>query len=518
MAASSGGSAPAGRGGRSVRQRLLLWLSLPLALFILIDAWASYRSALDTAQRAFDRLLVTSAHALADLIRLEGGELQITLPHAALELYDGGADVAGRNDEVTRSRMVYRVSYLNGDYLAGERAVAPYEGLAPVHPRYGARLALYGTQLAGEPLRMAALWQPVETHEGMRYVVVQVGEPSAYRDHIARDILWQTLARQAVLLVALLVLVWCVATVALRPLREFARRLEGRAASDLEPIAVVPQTPQELLPVVGAFNGLLQRAGGAQALQQRFVADASHQLRTPLAVLQLQAHAGLRGDVPAHEALEQVAATTQRTGRVVQQLLTWNRARGGVPADQIAPVDLCALLEDVAVELSPLLAARHQDFQLDAPGPCPWTGPAWMVREIATNLLHNALNYTPDGGALGVRLERGAGAGPDAGAGAGAGAGGARAGVLITVHDDGPGLSPQMQRDLFMPFVTGDARGRGAGLGLAICKDLAQACGGRLTVANRLRDGRVAGLDAALWLPDQAHGGMGDASASESRP
>lgn len=206
------------RGGRAVRQRLMLWLALPVALFILVDAWASYRAAAGIAQSAFDRLLVTSAHALADLIHLEGGELQITLPHAALELYGDEAEVAGRRgDAVTRSRMIYRVSYLNGEYLAGERAVAPYAGLAPVHPRYGVRLALYGTQLAGEPVRMAALWQPVETHDGMRYVVVQVGEPSQYRDRIARGILWQTLARQSALLALLVVLIWCVATVALRP-------------------------------------------------------------------------------------------------------------------------------------------------------------------------------------------------------------------------------------------------------------------------------------------------------------
>ncbi len=471
-----------------MRQRLLLWLLLPVVVFIAVDAWASYRAALATAQLAFDRLLVTSAHALADLIRLEGGELQITLPHAALELYDGEAEVAGRSGEPTRSRMVYRVSYLNGEYLAGERGVAPYTGVAPVHPRYGARVALYDAWLAAEPVRMAALWQPVETHEGLRYVVVQVGEPSAYRDQIARSILWQTLARQGALLVLLLVLVWCVTTVALRPLRVFARRLEGRAASDLEPIAVVPQTPQELLPVVGAFNDLLRRAGEAQALQQRFVADASHQLRTPLAVLQLQAHAGLRGDVPAHEALEQVAATTLRTARVVQQLLAWNRARADVPADQISTLDLRELIEDVAVELSPLMAARHQDFQLEAE-PCLWTGPGWMVREVVTNLLHNALQYTPEGGALGIRLD--VPDVPDV----------LDAGVRLTVHDNGPGLSPQMQQDLFMPFVSGDARGRGAGLGLAICKELAEACGGRLEVGNRTDGGRVCGLDAALWLP-----------------
>ncbi|MBY0409166.1 MAG: sensor histidine kinase [Burkholderiaceae bacterium] len=467
---------------RSVRQRLLLWLLVPVAAFIAMDAWASYRAALATAQLAFDRLLVTSSHALADLIRLEGGELQITLPHAALELYEDGVGVAGTSNGPTRSRMVYRVSFLNGDYLAGERAVVPYEGVAPVHPLYGARLALYDAQWAADPMRMAALWQPVETHEGLRYVVVQVGEPSAYRDQIARTILWQTLARQLGLLGLLLLMVWLVATVALRPLNAFARRLEGRTASDLEPLAVLAETPQEVLPLVDAFNGLLRRAGDAQALQQRFVADASHQLRTPLAVLQLQAHAGLRGDVPAKEALEQVAITIQRTSRVVQQLLTWSRARGGVPADHIEALDLRDLLEDVAIELSPLMAARHQDFELEVPS-CVWQGPGWMVREIITNLLHNALHYTPDGGALGIRLSMVGKA------------------VCLTVHDNGPGLSLQMQKDLFVPFVSGDARGRGAGLGLAICKELAQACGGRLEVANRMLGGRVQGLDAALWLP-----------------
>ena len=471
-----------GRGERSLRQRLVLWLSVPVVVFILIDAWASYQSALTISQLAFDRLLVTSAHALADLIHLEGGQLQISLPHAALELYDGEAGISGRpSGEITRSRMVYRVSYLNGEYLAGERAVVPYQGLAPVHPSYGVRLALYGTQLGEEPVRMAALWQPVETYEGVRYVVVQVGEPSAYRDRIAQSILWQTLARQAALLVSLLVLVWCVATVALRPLRVFARRLDSRVASDLEPIPVVPQTPQELQPVIHAFNGLLQRAGNAQALQHRFVADASHQLRTPLAVLQLQAHAGLRGDLPAMEALEQVMVTTRRTSRVVQQLLTWNRARVDVPADQVMEVDLCELVEEVAVELSPLLAAHRHDFQLEA-SPCLWTGPAWMVREVVMNLLHNALTYSPQGSTLGIRLEH------------------TPQGIRLTVHDNGPGLSPQMQRDLFVPFVSGEDRGRGAGLGLAISQELAQACGGRLEVANRLSQGKVAGLDVTLWL------------------
>ncbi|HVR53141.1 MAG TPA: sensor histidine kinase [Pseudorhodoferax sp.] len=474
----------------SLRRRLLLWLSLPIAVFIAIDAYASYRAALATAELAFDRLLVTSAHALGDLIRLERGELQVSLPHAALELYDGA--VALDEETATRSRMVYRVGFLNGDYLAGEPDVPPYAGIAPVHPRYGVRLALYDTQLHAQQLRMAALWQPVEAHEGLRYVLIQVGEPAAYRDALARSILWQTLQRQLVLLGLLLALVWVVATVALKPLRAFARGLNQRTASELRPLSS-PHAPQELAPVVHAFNGLLQRVGEAQAQQQRLIADASHQLRTPLAILQLHAHAGLSGAMPAREALERMATTTERTGRMVHQLLAWSRARA--PQADAAPeqVELRTLLEEVAVELSPLLARRHQNFQLEAP-PCPWRGPVWMVQEIVVNLLHNALTYTPEGGTIALELA----VAPDH--------------LVLRVLDDGPGLPAPLQSAPFQPFVR--SSGDGAGLGLAICHDLARACGGQLVVANRACANASGGVEARLTLPRWPAGGAGVPVAS----
>lgn len=478
----------------SLRRRLLLWLSLPIAVFIAIDAYASYRAALATAELAFDRLLVTSAHALGDLIRLERGELQVSLPHAALELYDGAVALDGEAG-ATRSRMVYRVGFLNGDYLAGERDVPPYAaGIAPVHPRYGARLVLYDTQLHAQQLRMAALWQPVEAHEGLRYVLIQVGEPSAYRDSLARSILWQTLQRQLVLLGLLLGLVWIVATVALQPLRAFARRLDRRSASESTPLHS-PHAPQELAPVVHAFNGLLQRVGEAQAQQQRLIADASHQLRTPLATLQLHAHAGLDGAMPAREALERIAATTQRTGRMVHQLLAWSRARAPNAEAEQDQADLRELLEEVAIELSPLLARRHQNFQLDAPS-CRWQGPVWMVQEIVVNLLHNALTYTPDGGTIVVELAL------------------APAHIVLRVLDDGPGLPAPLQSAPFQPFVR--SSGAGAGLGLAICQDLAHGCGGTLTVSNR----PAGGVEARLMLPRRPRAGADDpaASARQSPP
>jgi len=464
----------------------MLWLAVPFVLFLALDAYTSYRATLRISQTAFDRLLVTSAHALADLIRLERGELQITLPHAALEIYDSGSS----GDSGTRSRMVYRVSYLDGRYLAGDEALPPYQRRPAIHPLYRAMIDLYDTKQGAEAMRMAALLQPVETFEGMRLLIVQVGEPSAYRDRLARDILWQTLLRQGALLATLLALVWVMATWAQQPQRAFARRLERRAADDLAPLQD-PVALRELQPVVVAFNGLLARLHGAREQQRRFVADASHQLRTPLSVLQLQADAGLSGDIPQQEALASIAATSHRATRLAEQLLSLARAQ---QTEALNPArneafDLGELVSEVAIELSPLIARKHLDFQLDA-RPCVMNSQRWMVREILANLLRNAIEFTPDRGPLGVRVEPG-----DHG------------GVRLVVWDTGPGMSPGMRAVAFTPFAREPSArpSSGAGLGLVICADLARTIGAELRLNNRMEDGRVLGLDVELaWRPEAA--------------
>lgn len=467
----------------SLRRRLMLWLAVPFVLFLALDAYTSYRATLRISQIAFDRLLVTSAHALADLIRLERGELQITLPHAALEIYDSGSS----GDSGTRSRMVYRVSYLDGRYLAGDEALTPYQGRPAIHPLYRAMIDLYDTWQGPEAMRMAALLQPVETFEGMRLLIVQVGEPSAYRDRLARDILQQTLLRQGALLATLLALVWVMATWAQQPLRAFARRLERRPADDLAPLQD-PVALRELQPVVVAFNGLLARLNGAREQQRRFVADASHQLRTPLSVLQLQADAGLSGDIPQQEALASIAATSRRATRLAEQLLSLARAQQteSLAAAQTEAFDLGELVSEIAIDLSPLIARKHLDFQLDA-RPFVMESQRWMVREILANLLRNAIEFTPEQGRLGVRIE-------EEGQG----------GVRLVVWDTGPGMSPGMQAIAFTPFAREPSTrpSSGAGLGLAICADLARTIGAELRLNNRVEDGRVMGLDVELaWRP-----------------
>lgn len=458
---------------RSIRARLLVGLVVPMVLFLAADAWANYRAAVQTAQLAYDRLLVTSAHAIADLIRLERGKLVIGLPHAALEIYDQSA--GGTDEPENRGRMLYRVGFADGTYLAGDADLTPYTGRPASHPLYHSMIELYDTRQGTEPMRVAALLQPVESFDGARLVVVQVAESSQYRDALTRNILIDTLQRQAALLAVVLALLWTVATLALKPLNTLAQRLDERPAQDLAPL-LLPHPPLEIRSLLGGFNGLLSRLAQAQQQQRRFVADASHQLRTPLTVLQLQADAGLRGDIAPLEALASVATTTQRATRLAEQLLSLTRAHQTTDGDPPEPCDLRELASEVAVELSPLIASRFLDFHFDCV-PCSVTTHRWMVREVLANLLKNAIEFTPPHGSLGLQVQ----SSPVA---------------AVTVWDTGPGLSPAMKEHVFTPFAT-DRPSSGAGLGLAICRDLAAASGATLDLANRAGE-PPAGLQARL--------------------
>lgn len=463
----------------SLRQRLLIWTTAPLLALVLVNAWASYRAALDTAQSAYDRLLITAAHALADMIWLEDGQLQVSLPHAALELYAGAAPDSARLAP-ERSPLQYRVSFLNGSFLAGDASLPFYQGPAPDSSTNGARMRLYDMSSQGQPMRMVALWQPVESAQGLQYVIVQVGEYAGYRFAIGRQILMQTLVHQGLLLLLVLLVLWLASTWGLRPLHQLADKLERRSALDLAPLHI-PQATREMQPLIHAFNGLLQRIQHAQTQQQRFIADASHQLRTPLSVLKLHTDAGLQGDIPMQEALQDIAHTTQRTSRVIHQLLMWNRAQQAVQAPS-ETVDLHEVLQEVVLEQSRLIADKHLDFSLDA-HPVQWQGQSWMVQEVVMNLLSNAIRHTPAGHAVGITLRA------------------QESRIGICVWDSGPGLSKQMTRQLFTPFVS--EASQGVGLGLTISRDLAQACGGSLEIRNHCSDDatQVLGLRATLWLP-----------------
>jgi two-component system sensor histidine kinase TctE len=229
----------------------------------------------------------------------------------------------------------------------------------------------------------------------------------------------------------------------------------------------------------------MQRLSHLLEHQKRFVRDASHQLRTPLAVLKTQVQSALRGDVEAHQALEEINGTVDRATQLANQMLALAKVEQMRQQPAPGATDWADVVRGVALDLSPLIAARDIDFGIDTQ-PAPVRAHDWMLRELARNLLHNAIRHTPRGGSLGVRLV----ADP-------------RHAALI-VSDSGPGVPDEMMGRLFQPFSAGDPAS-GSGLGLAICQEIVKALEGSITLENRLqeglRQGRIVGLDATVRLP-----------------
>jgi len=235
---------------------------------------------------------------------------------------------------------------------------------------------------------------------------------------------------------------------------------------------------------------VMQRLRLLLAHQKRFVRDASHQLRTPLAVLKTQVQSAQRGDVPAAQAFAEIGATVERATQLANQMLSL--AKVEQLRQQDAPAPPCAwddIVREIALDLSPLIAEKNLDFELQAPQPVNIGAHAWMLRELTRNLLHNAVHYSPASGWLRVQLTLRP---------AGDGHGGE---ARLCISDSGPGISDELAQRLFQPFSAGDVQA-GSGLGLAICHEIVQALGGHLQLRNRsaAQDGIPAGLDAVVTL------------------
>ena len=229
------------------------------------------------------------------------------------------------------------------------------------------------------------------------------------------------------------------------------------------------------------FRKLNQRLSRLLAHQKRFVRDASHQLRTPLAVLKTQVQSALRGDLPPTQALQEIGDTVERATQLANQMLALAkveqlRQQGEPPVTRLDEV-----LREVALDLSPLIAQANLDFGIST-DTAPIQAHAWMLRELCRNLLHNAIRHAPPTTELTVALHTQ----------------GAQA--LLTIADAGPGVDDELAARLFEPFSAGDMR-HSSGLGLAICQEIVQALGGNIALGNRRQGGAILGLDAVVRLP-----------------
>ncbi len=458
----------------SLRRTLLLGILLPIMVFIVLDTASLYRQALNAVNTAYDRTLLASAKSIGEHIAADGEGEQATLranvPYAALETFE--AD--------NRSRMVYRITSTSGQLIDGFEDLGVWQGRLPDLGPYAALVDFYDDTYRGDPVRVAVLLQPVAMKKARVMAVVQVAETLELRRTLARQILIDTLWRQLALVSVIALVVVVVVQRATRPVRQLSAQLEARTEDDLTPL-IVRQTPAELVPLVEATNHLMGRLQHLLSNQKRFVRDAAHQLRTPLAVLKVQVQSALRGDVEATQALQEISGTVNRATLLANQMLSLAKVAQLAQQTAPGPVDWAEILREVALDVSPLIAAKTLDFEI-ATQPAPIATHDWMLRELSRNLLHNAIRYTPNLGALKVALRVDA-----------------QQAVLV-ISDSGPGISEELRQRLFQPFSAGEAR-TGSGLGLAICLEIVQTLRGSISLENRFEQGRITGLETTVRLP-----------------
>ncbi len=240
---------------------------------------------------------------------------------------------------------------------------------------------------------MAVLLQPVVSQTGRGMAVVQVAETLELRRTLARQILVNTIWRQALLVAVIALVAVVVIQRGMRPVRRLSGQLQARTEGDLKPITA-PDAPRELLPLVDATNQVMTRLAHLLDNQKRFVRDTAHQLRTPLAVLKTQVQSALHGDLEPRQAL----AGDQRHGRsrngAGQPDAGAGQGRTAAPAARRRPHRPGRSGASMALELSPLIAEKDLDFEI-ATAPAPVQAHEWMLRELTRNLLHNAIRHSP---------------------------------------------------------------------------------------------------------------------------
>ena len=458
----------------SLRTRLLLGILVPIALFIVINSVSLYRQSLAAATTAYDRTLLASAKTIGEQLDVTGyddaARLRAVVPYSALEAFE--AD--------NQSRMFYRVSAQDGQMISGFAELPFWRGTLPSRPPYAALVDFYDDTFRERPVRVAVLLQPVSSSAGRGMAVVQVAETLELRETLVRKLLVDMLWRQLVLMAVIALVTALVVHFATRPVRALGEAIEARAPDDLSPIDAA-DAPQELRPLIDATTRVMGRLQALLDHQKRFVRDSAHQLRTPLAVLKAQVQSARRGDVPPEQALGEIDETVARATLLANQMLSLAKVEQLRQQPESATHDFGAIVREVALDVSPLIADKALDFELAAT-PTPVHAHQWMLQELARNLLHNAIKHSPPGGTLLVEVRSDGGR------------------ALLRLRDDGPGISPELRQRLFAPFAAGNLSS-GSGLGLAICREIVRALEGAISLDNRVEEGRVTGLDATVRLP-----------------
>jgi len=440
---------------RSLFGEILDWMLTPLLLLWPVSLVLTWLVAQGIAGKPFDRSLEYNVGALAQLITVNKNHAQFVLPLPARELL--------RADDA--DTVYYQVMGGQGEYLSGERELpAPPEDerLPP------GELRMREVEFKGVDLKVAYMWVRLDLPQS-KPALVQVAETMDKRSVLATEIVKGVMLPQFVILPLAVLLVWLALVQAIKPLNSLEERIRARSPDDLSPLDV-EAVPLEVVPLVSSVNDLLMRLKDSIATQKRFLADAAHQLKTPLAGLRMQADLAQREGANAEDlkqSLRQIGRSSIRATHTVNQLLALARAESSSAVLSHQPCDLARLTMDVVRDCVPRAMDKHIDLGFEGVQPgtdgVSLPGNPTLLKEMVRNLVDNAINYTPSSpekpGVITARVLADTFGHV----------------LLLQVEDSGPGV-PEAERELvFQPFYRAlGNEADGSGLGLPIVLEIAR--------------------------------------------
>ena len=446
---------------RSLFGEILDWMLVPLLLLWPMSIAITYLAAKSIANYPFDRALDDRVTVLAQQVSEVNGKVVMRLPSPAGNFL--------RADDV--DTVYYQVIGPQGEFVDGDRDM-PLPLPNEDKPDSTSARFHNGT-VRGNEIRIAYVYVDLRYNnrsgKGVQkepyLALVQVGETLDKRAQLANEIIKGVILPQFIILPVALALVWFALSRGLSPLVELQRRIRARRPDDLSPIDS-GQVPEEISPLVRSLNDMLERLSQSIQMQKRFIADAAHQMKTPLAGMRMQSELALRETNYAeiHRSLEQLAKSSESATRLVNQLLALAHAENQTPDNKpFSPVELCGLARNTVQDWVQISFAHHIDLGFEQPGhPIMTRGNPVMLREMLSNLIDNALRYTPAGGSVTVRVWAEAG----------------KEKAVLEVEDTGPGIPLAERAHVFERFyrILG-TNVEGSGLGLAIVREIAQQHG-----------------------------------------
>ncbi len=430
----------------SLRNQLFKWLLLLLLPLIFISAIAGYFLANHFTSQIYDKSLYRTALALADQMDIDTAQIQVHLPQIAKDLLEFDEE----------DNVYFRIIGPDGDLVATHTSL-PLPKKFPVAGQY----RYYQTSINDDDLRAIVYALPYsEIGTSKKNIYVMVGETQQKRAQMANEIILSMLLPQLLIIFLVSALLFFGIKRGLKPLHQLKIELSTRGSSDLSPVDST-SAPTELKPLLGSFNELLLKVSNNIAKQQRFVAEASHQLKTPLAGLKTQAELALREKNPAkiNHALEQINLASGNLSHLISQLLSLTKAEpGGAFYLDFEPVDLRLLAQSVTADW--VVAALQKNIDLGFVSDNQHVliqGNAILLRELMNNLIENAILYTDIGGNITVGTKQ------------------QNASAVFYVQDNGIGIAADQQDLIFERFyrVLGTQQ-TGCGLGLTIVQEIAE--------------------------------------------